>query len=128
MHGRISVKSYRCQRPFVPVTLQIRRYKKRGHIHELIMTVNTKGEKLERCKICKYHTKSTFSNYFLESITAVMCTIYPYYVSSKNINQQLFFCSLLKEFPKNILQIDFIIFFSSNIFYLFSTFHYLIFG
>lgn len=60
MYGRISVKSYRCQRPFVPVTLRIRRYKKRGHTHELIMTVNTKGEKVERCRICKYHTKRLF--------------------------------------------------------------------
>jgi len=25
------------------------------------MSVNTKGEKVERCKICKYHTKTSFS-------------------------------------------------------------------
>ncbi len=60
MYGRISVRSSRNLRPFRGVTLRIRRYKKRGHKHELYMSVNTKGEKVERCKICKYHTK-TFS-------------------------------------------------------------------
>jgi len=75
MYGRISVRSSRNLRPFRGVTLRIRRYKKRGHKHELYMSVNTKGEKVERCKICKYHTKT-----FSYNITPGYCFLSTCYV------------------------------------------------
>lgn len=31
------------------------------------MTVNTKQERVKRCRICKYHSKTSFSSFNLES-------------------------------------------------------------
>ncbi len=74
MHGRISMKSTRGSgRSWKPVTLRIRRYKKLGHQHQYVETLNTKLQKVFRCTTSRCSAHHLFSPkylyyYFIESL------------------------------------------------------------
>jgi len=79
MYGRISVKSLRCSRPIIRVTLRLRRYKKRFHTqHELIETRNLKGQIVMRCKEsrCKHHFFLILLTRIVKAVNTILFSIF----------------------------------------------------